>query len=64
MGDGGNAKIRQQHLLSPTQQHIFWLDIAVNKFLLVRLLQSISHLLDGRDDHRQRDQAAFGIPLA
>src|SRR5437764_1194610 len=35
MGDGGNAKVREQHLLSSSQQHIFWLDIAVNELLLV-----------------------------
>ena len=40
MSDGGNAKIREQHLLSPTQQHILRLDIAVDEFLLVGVLQA------------------------
>ena len=46
MRDGGNAKVREQHLLAPTQQHILRLDIAVDEFLLVGILQGISYLLD------------------
>jgi hypothetical protein len=63
MGDGSNAKIGEQHLLSSSQQHIFWFDIAVDEFLLMSILQGISDLLDRGDDDRERDQAPFGIAV-
>ncbi len=46
MSDGGNAKIREQHFLSATQQHILRLDIAMDEFLLVGVLQGLGYLLD------------------
>ena len=64
MSDGGNAKIREQHFLTTTHKHIFRLDITVDEFLLVSVLQGVGYLLDHRDDHWERDQAAFGIPLS
>ncbi len=59
MSDGGNAKIGEQHFLSTTHKHILSLDITVDEFLLVRVLQGVSYLLDHRDDHRERHQAAL-----
>src|SRR5438552_2910535 len=61
MSNGGNAKVREQHFLAPSQQHILRLDIAVDDLVFVRILQGVGHLLDRRDDDRERDQAAFGI---
>ncbi len=36
--DQGNAKIAQQYFLIATQQHIFWLHIAVNQPLVMCIL--------------------------
>ena len=63
MGDGGNAKIGEQHLLVLPDQHILRLDITMDKLLFVRILQGCSHLLDRGDDHRKRNQAAFWIAM-
>ena len=66
MRDGGNAKSESSTSCRRTQQHILRLDIAVNEFLFVGILQGISYLLDRRDDDRERDQATFRVetPLA
>jgi hypothetical protein len=63
MSDGGNAKVREQYLLSSTHEHVLRLDITVDEFLLVRVLQGVSYLLDRRDNHRERDQATFRIAV-
>src|SRR5438876_5306238 len=39
------------------------IDIAVDEFLLVRILQGVGYLLERSDDHRERDQAAFRIAM-
>ena len=39
MGDGGDAKIREQHFLVLPDQHILRLDIAMDKLLVMRILQ-------------------------
>jgi hypothetical protein len=64
MGHGGDAKIGEQYLLSLAHEHVLWLDIAVDELLLVGVLQGLSYLLDHRDNHLQRYQAAFGVPLS
>src|SRR6266849_7006225 len=64
MGDCGQAKVTEQHLLAPSQQHILRLDIAMNEFLLVGILQGSRCLLDKRDDLGKRNDLALGIAPA
>ena len=44
MGDGGNAKIGEQHFLVLPDQHILRLDITMDKLLFVRILQGVSYI--------------------
>ena len=41
-----DAEVTQHDLLLSAQQHIFWLDIAVDHFLIVGILQGIRYLLN------------------
>ena len=50
MGDRGNAKIREQHFLVLSDQHILRLDIAVDELLFMRVLQGGCHLLHEGDN--------------
>ncbi len=52
MGDGSNAKITEQDLVVLSQEHIFWLDIAMNQSLVMCVLQRACNLLDIGDDER------------
>ena len=61
VGDRGQAKVTQQHLFAPSQQHILRLDIAVDDLVLVRILQSVGHLLDVGDERRERDHLSLGM---
>ena len=55
----GNAEVAQQHFLVAPQEHIFWLDVAVNEPLIVGILQPIGHLLDiGQNGARRQRHAA------
>ena len=58
---GGQPKVREQHLLLPSQQHILRLDIAVDEFLLVGILQGSGDLLHAGDDLGKRHDRALGI---
>ena len=39
MGNCGNTKIREQHFLVLSYQHILRLDITMNELLVMRILQ-------------------------
>ncbi len=62
--DSGDAKVTEQDLVAPPQQHVLGLDIAVNELFLVGVLQGIGHLLDVLHDHREGEPRAFGMTLA
>src|SRR6266700_941812 len=51
VSDGGYAKIREQHLLVLPDQYILRLDIAMDKFLFMRILQGCCHLLHIEIEH-------------
>ncbi len=61
MRRGRQSKIREQHILSSSQQHVLRIDIAVDKFLFVGVLQSVGHLLHVGKDLREGDNIALGI---
>ena len=69
MCGSGDAKVREQHHVIGTQQHVFRLDIAVNQALLMRVLQGGSYLSRVVDNGEHRhtgtlrmavSQGAFG----
>jgi hypothetical protein len=45
MSGGGNAEIAEQDLMVSSNEHVFWLDIAVDMFMVVSILQSFCDLL-------------------
>src|SRR5215472_329651 len=57
----GNAKVTEQDLAASPKQHILWLDIAVDKLLIMGVLQAIRDLLDITDDGAQRKDASCGV---
>ena len=61
MRQGRQPKIREQHFLSPSKQHILRLHIAMDEFLLVGVLQSISHLLHRGKDLGEGHDTALGV---
>ena len=64
ISDSGDAKVTEQDLASPPQQHVLGLDIAVDELFLVGVLQGIGHLLDVVHDQREGEPRAFGMTLA
>ena len=64
MSQSGQAKIREQHFLLASHEHVLRLDIAVDELLLVGILQGGGHLLNIGDDLRQGQHTALRmVPL-
>src|SRR5436305_3346718 len=63
MGEDGNAKVAEQDLIISPQQHIFRFDVAMNHLFLVRILQSLSYLLDVGNDDIERKLRPMGVAL-
>ena len=59
-----DAEVTQHDLLLSAQQHIFWLDIAVDHPLLMRIVQSVSNLADIGHDGSNGQLCAFSVTLA
>ena len=57
--DEGEAKIAQQDVVAPPQQHVIRLDIAMDKLLIVRVLQAVRNLLDVGNDGFERKRGCF-----
>ena len=64
LGDGGDAEVAEQDLVTPPQQHILWLNIAMDELLIVGILQGFGDLLDIADNGGQRQRDAFGMSVA
>src|SRR5881227_2091901 len=64
MGDRGNTKIREQHFLMLSDQHILRLDITMDKLLFMCILQGCCHLLHKGVDLRYGYQATPGVTLS
>src|SRR5260370_3826612 len=60
----GSTKVAEQEFILSPKQHIPWLDIPVNHFFIVRILQSLSYLPDIADYKREREYRTFIIALA
>jgi hypothetical protein len=58
-----NAKITEQDIIVSPDEHIFWLDIAMNVLLIVGILQSLCDLLDIGHNGREGNVLAFGVPF-
>src|ERR1700730_15771006 len=50
LGHRGNTEIAEQDLVIASQQHILWLNIAMDHFLIMSILQGIGHLFDVGND--------------
>jgi hypothetical protein len=46
MSNGSNVKITEDNLTLLPNEHILWLDIAMNEELLMSVLERLGHLLD------------------
>src|SRR5437588_4788514 len=44
LGNQGNTKVTEQNLIAPPEQHILWLNISMDQFLVMGVLQSLSYL--------------------
>ena len=56
VGYDRNAKITELDIVAGIQQHVLWLDIAMDLPVIMRVLQGLSHLLHrGEDTGRCQD---------
>ncbi len=62
-GHEGQAKIREPNLLVGSEQQILRLEVAVNQFLLMDILQGRSHLLDVGDNDLEGQPRPLGVEL-
>src|SRR5215471_8404164 len=49
LGNDSNVKFGEQDLMGTAEQHVLRFDIAMDQFLLMDVVQSLSHLLDIRN---------------
>src|SRR6266852_5636952 len=59
-----STKVAEQEFILSPKQHIPWLDIPVNHFFIVRILQSISYLPDIADYMSKREYRTLIVALA
>jgi hypothetical protein len=62
--DGRNAKVTEQDLAVDIQQHVLRLYITMNYFSIMCVLQSLSDLLNIRNNGCEWQICSFGITLA
>src|SRR5712692_10436324 len=62
--DNVDTKIAQQYFVAPPNQHIFRLDIPVNDFFMMGILQSIGYLLQIREDNGRSDNGVSRMALS
>ncbi len=64
MSYDSDTKVTEQNFAAPPDQHIFWLDIAVNDFLFMSILEPFGDLFHIGDNGGQWYLAPLGIALA
>ncbi len=64
MSNDGNPKVTEQDFAASSDQHIFWLDIPVNDFLFMSILESVCDLFHIGDNGGQWYPIPLGIALA
>ena len=64
MGDCGDAKVTQYNLSLCIEQHILWLDVSMYYFLVVCILERISHLPNIEENRLQRELFSSGVAIA
>ena len=55
MDNGRDAKVAEQDLVLYPDEHVLWLDIAMDQAFIVGVLQGTGHSLGIGDDGRKRD---------
>ncbi len=63
MGGNGDAEVAEQDVGRRFEQHVPWLDIAVDQFLVVSMLQGGGNLHDDGDDAGGRGEWLAGVAL-
>src|SRR6266545_313537 len=62
--DNRKAEIAEQNMLALSHQHIFWLDISMDHFSLVCIVQRTRHLFEVGQDRFGRENGSPGMCLA
>src|SRR5947209_11538013 len=60
----GKTKVREQDLVGASQQHVLWLDVAMNQLEVMHRLQGSGDLFDVGDDGVEWQECPFGVQFA